>query len=373
RFLFKLSTDPLMHRLQAMDKELRRDMHKTKAFVRFRKVEEDDGDHYIAWHKPDHKILSLVASFFTTRFGVMKWTIMTPRETMNWDGEKLTFGSGVTKEDAPQEDQLEDLWRDYYRATFNPARIKIKSMKREMPVRHWATLPETSIIQDMLAEAPMRVQKMIETQEGNARSAEDFLPNDTCYISLKKASLGCQGCDLYKCATQTIFGEGPIDAPFMIIGEQPGNDEDLAGKVFVGPAGRILDKALNEAGFDRQQIYITNAVKHFKFRVEREKRMHRSPDAKDINACKPWLLAELELVKPKLVLCMGATAAKSLIGHGYTLKKEHGKWFDGPNDIKMTGTYHPSAVLRNQTNDHDNTIYETIVDDLKKMKQALTG
>lgn len=373
RFLFKLSTDPLMHRLEAMDKELRRDMHKTKAFVRFRKVEEDDGDHYIAWHKPDHKILSLVAPFFKNRFGVMNWTIMTPRETLHWDGKNLSFGQGVSKENAPQEDELENLWRDYYRATFNPARIKIKAMKREMSVRHWATLPETSIIQDMLAEAPMRVQKMIETQEGNAWSAADFLPDHITFPALKKASLGCQGCDLYKCATQTIFGEGPIDAPFMIIGEQPGNDEDLAGQVFIGPAGRILDKALEEVGLKRKEIYITNAVKHFKFRIEREKRMHRSPDAKEINACKPWLLAELDLVKPKLVLCMGATAAKSLIGHGYTLKKEHGKWFDGPNDIKLTGTYHPSAVLRNQAHDPDNQIYETIVEDLRKMKRALAN
>lgn len=371
RFLFKLSTDPLMHRLEQMDKQIRRDMHKTKAFVRFRKIDDDGEEHYVAWHKPDHKILSLVAPFFKTRFSVMKWTIMTPVETMIWDGEKISFAKGLPKSEVPQEDKLEDLWRDYYRATFNPARIKIKAMKREMPTRHWATLPETSIIADMLAEAPDRVQKMIDSQEGSNISAADFLPPELTYSALKKAASACEGCALAKCATQTVFGEGPVDARLMIVGEQPGNDEDLAGRVFVGPAGRILDKALEEAEMDRSQIYITNAVKHFKFRLEREKRMHRSPDAKEIIACKPWLVSEIELVKPKLILCMGATASRSLIGHGFTLKKEHGNWFDGPNEARLTSTYHPSAVLRNQAYDPDDQIYKTIVQDLKKVKRVL--
>ena len=371
RFLLKLSTDPLVHRLEAMDKEIRRDMHKTKAFVRFRRVDDEIGEHYIAWHKPDHKILSLVAPFFKTRFSVMRWTIMTPDQTMSWDGEAIHYGGGVSKEHAPQEDQLEDLWRDYYRATFNPARIKIKAMKREMPVRHWATLPETSIIADMLMEAPMRVKKMIETQEGNARSAADYLPEEITYSSLKKAADHCKGCDLYKCATQTVFGEGPVNARLMLIGEQPGNDEDLKGHVFVGPAGKILDKAMAEAGLNRDEVYITNAVKHFKFRLEKERRMHRSPDAREINACKPWLLSEMDVVKPDLILCMGATAAKSLIGHGFTLKKEHGKWIDGPNNARITSTYHPSAVLRSFGHGDDQRIYDTIVADLKKMKAEL--
>lgn len=371
KYLLQISTDPLVHRLEAMDKEIRRDAHKTKAFVRFRKVEDENGDIYIAWHKSDHKILKIVAPFFKTRFSSMQFIIMTPDESLIWNGEALSFDKGYPREAAPEEDELENLWRDYYRATFNPARIKIKAMKREMPTRHWTTLPETSIIADMLAEAPMRVEKMIKTTEGLNRSAADFLPEKLSYSALKTASQTCRGCELYKCATQTVFGEGPKSARLMIVGEQPGNDEDLAGHVFVGPAGRILDKAFDEAGMDRKEIYITNAVKHFKFRLEREKRMHRSPDAREVNACKPWLLAETELVKPEIILCMGATASKSLIGHGFTLKKEHGKWFEGPFGARITSTYHPSAVLRSYAHDPDNDIYETIVRDLKKVRRAI--
>lgn len=371
KHLLQIATDPLVHKLEAMDKQIRRDAHKAKAFVRFRKVEDETGETYIAWHKPDHKILPIVAPFFKTRFSSMRFIIMTPDQSLIWDGQALSFDKGYPRDAAPQDDELEDLWRDYYRATFNPARIKIKAMKREMPTRHWATLPEASIITDMLEEAPLRVEQMIKTTEGLNRSAADFLPEELSYSALKLASRACQGCDLYKCATQTVFGEGPISAKLMIVGEQPGNDEDLAGHAFVGPAGRILDRAFEEAGMDRNQIYITNAVKHFKFRLEREKRMHRSPDAREVNACKPWLLAETELVQPKIILCMGATASKSLIGHGFTLKKEHGKWFEGPFGARITSTYHPSAVLRNQAHDPDNDIYETIVRDLQIVKNAI--
>ncbi len=373
KHLLELGTDRLTRRLDLMDKDIRRDAHKTNAFVRFRKVEDETGEWYIAWHKPDHKILKIVAPFFKTRFEVMRFMILTPQESLIWDGSTLKFDKGVPRSEAPQDDELEDLWRTYYRATFNPARIKLKAMTKEMPRKHWSTLPETRIIAGMLAEAPERVEKMIKTQEGLDRSAADFLPATITYKNLVKASKTCEGCELYKCATQTVFGEGALDASLMIVGEQPGNDEDLQGHPFVGPAGRILAKAFDEAEISRDEIYLTNAVKHFKFRLERDKRMHKNPDTREITACKPWLLAEIDVIKPKVILCLGVTAAKSLISHGFTLKKDHGRVFEAPieNCIIMP-TFHPSAVLRAMQFDGSEEIYRTLVKDLRKAKkQAL--
>ncbi len=169
--LLQISTDPLMHELLLMEKSIRRDAHKTKAFARFRLVREEQGDHYIA-----------------RRFAAMMWTILTPDESLHWDGVQLIYGPGVEASQAPEKDDLEDLWRSYYRATFNPARIKIKAMKREMPVRHWQTLPETDIIADMLAEAPARIEAMIVHQEGSKTSAADFMPKTFDLRQLRKSA-----------------------------------------------------------------------------------------------------------------------------------------------------------------------------------------
>lgn len=167
KFLLSLKTDPLVHKMHIMEKQIRFDAHKTKAFVRFRKVVDEQGGCYIAWHNPDHEVLKLVAPFFGRRFADMRWTIFTSRESVSWDGEELSYGDGIPASMAPAPDKLEEMWRAYYRATFNPARIKIKAMKKEMPVRHWKTLPEAEIIAELLQEAPKRVEKMIESAKKN--------------------------------------------------------------------------------------------------------------------------------------------------------------------------------------------------------------
>lgn len=162
--LLHLATDLLVHRLKRMEQSVRRDAHKAKAFVRFRLLQENDEDHYIAWHQSDHLILGLVAPFFQRRFAVMKWSVLTPDESVTWNGEHMFYGDGVPAAQVKHGDDFEDIWRVYYRATFNPARIKIAMMKREMPVRYWATLPETDLIDSMLAEADTRVAAMIAQQ-----------------------------------------------------------------------------------------------------------------------------------------------------------------------------------------------------------------
>ncbi len=166
KHLLELVSDPLTRALQLMEKAVRRDVHKTKAFVRFRKIiDADEQEHFIAWYCPDHYSLPLSAPFFARRFAVMRWTILTPDESAHWDGEQLHYGPGATAADAPDGDALEHLWKEFYRAIFNPARIKLKAMKKEMPVRHWQTLPEAELIGAMLLEAPQRVERMLAQQE----------------------------------------------------------------------------------------------------------------------------------------------------------------------------------------------------------------
>lgn len=342
--LLQIATDPLIHALDMMQKQVRRDAHKAKAFVRFRLVQQQDGDHYVAWHQPDHRILPLVAPFFARRFSSMRWTILTPEQSVHWDGSALQWGAGVALSEAPQADTLEDLWRDYYRATFNPARIKIKMMKREMPVRYWKNLPETTIIHTMLAEAPERVGSMIRHQQAMQNSAADHVPATRDIAQLRTAARACQGCELYKQAHQVVFGEGPVDARIMLVGEQPGNEEDNQGRPFVGPAGALLDETLAMIGLQREDIYITNAVKHFRFLYRDSFRQHQTPSRYHVQACKPWLTAEIAAVKPTLIVCLGNTAARALISPNFVMKNGRGKAVgESPT---LFATYHPSALLR---------------------------
>ena len=178
-------------------------------------------------------------------------------------------------------------------------------------------------------------------------TAEPFLPERITLPALKKAVQNCRGCPLYKNATQAVFGEGPAPARVMFIGEQPGDQEDRTGKPFVGPAGKILDQALEEVGIDRSDVYVTNAVKHFKWEPRGTRRIHAKPNAREMAACKPWLSAELAVVKPKLVICLGATAAQDLFGPKFKITKERGKIMEDTGIAPfIMATVHPSSILR---------------------------
>jgi len=310
-----------------------------------------------------HLIVKLVAPFFVERFGVMRWSILTPDDSAHWDGQALHFGSGVPRESAPHADELEDLWRTYYGAVFNPARVNLKATRAEMPVRYWDTLPETRIIPSLLAEAPARVTGMMALQQ-QARSAKLFVPQRYTLPDLKAAAVRCTGCDLYRCATQTVFGHGPIDARIMLVGEQPGDQEDLTGKPFIGSAGEVLTRALAEVGLNREQLYLTNAVKHFKFILEGKRRKHQAPRYSEVVACRPWLEAELATIRPAIVVCLGATAAKSLLGAQFQLLKHRSTFFRTPWASKVTATLHPSAVLRVPDKQAKTNLYGMLVQDL---------
>ncbi len=189
---------------------------------------------------------------------------------------------------------------------------------------------------------------------GASGSAADFLPADHDLPSLRQAVQHCRGCDLYKQATQAVFGQGPSSCPLMLVGEVPGDREDQAREPFVGPAGRLLDKALAEVGIDRQRAYVTNAVKHFKWQTVGRRRIHRKPTLTEIRACRPWLDAEIQAVAPALIVCLGATAGQALLGRGFRVTRQRGAVLDRPNLPPTMATVHPSSLLRLfEPYDHD--------------------
>jgi uracil-DNA glycosylase family protein len=204
-----------------------------------------------------------------------------------------------------------------------------------------------------------------------ARSARSFLPAQLSMAQLRESAAGCTGCDLYKCATQTVFGEGAGRASIMLVGEQPGDQEDLAGRPFVGPAGKILDKALAEAGIVRRDLYVTNAVKHFKWEPQGKRRKHKKPTATEIAACRPWLEAEIEVVKPRVIVCLGVTAAQAVFGKAVRLNEMRGRpWSTSIAPIVFV-TVHPSAVLRHPDAVERDREYRGFVEDLRSIRLHL--
>jgi DNA polymerase len=202
-------------------------------------------------------------------------------------------------------------------------------------------------------------------------SAADFLPKKLTLESLRAAARLCRGCDLYKNATQTVFGEGPKDATVMLIGEQPGDMEDRQGRPFVGPAGRLLDKALVEARIPRDEVYVTNAVKHFKWIQRGKRRLHQKPSIRQVMACKPWLEAEIELVRPKVVVCMGATAALSIVGRPVRITAERGKFLDADSGPAVFVTIHPSSIYRLREKAEQEKEFGRFVAELKLVERRL--
>jgi len=202
-------------------------------------------------------------------------------------------------------------------------------------------------------------------------SAADFMPEQLTLPSLKTAAADCKGCDLWKKGTQTVFGEGKRRATALFVGEQPGNEEDLTGKPFVGPAGRMFDSALEEAGINRQQTYVTNVVKHFKWEPRGKRRIHKKPNSQEINACRPWLEAEIAVVKPKVIVALGATAAQTLLGAQFRVTKNRGEFLESTLAPYIMATVHPSSILRAPDDETRRLEYRRFVDDLKKLARVL--
>ena len=206
---------------------------------------------------------------------------------------------------------------------------------------------------------------------GATGSAADFLPRERTVAALRQAAARCRGCHLWKHATQTVFGAGPCPAPVMLVGEQPGNDEDLAGAPFVGPAGRVLESALEAVGIHRDEVYITNVVKHFKWESKGKRRIHAKPSPLEIGACLPWLEAELDLVKPSALVCLGATAAQALLGPKFRVTRQRGEWLSARWARHVMATVHPSAILRAPDDDTRRAEMKRLVADLSRLRDVL--
>ena len=206
---------------------------------------------------------------------------------------------------------------------------------------------------------------------GETESAAAYVPDSPTLDRLRDASAGCRGCHLWERATQTVFGEGGKNATLMLVGEQPGDQEDLAGKPFVGPAGKLLDRALDDAAIDREAAYVTNVVKHFKWEPRGKRRIHAKPTWSEMVACRPWLDAEIALVEPRVLVCLGATAAQAVIGRDFRVSRQRGELVDSPLAPYVTATIHPSAILRQRDEESRRAEFDAFVDDLRKVAGLL--
>jgi probable DNA metabolism protein len=357
--LLSRASDPTIAKLENYAKAVRRDIHKTHAFVRFTERDEDDGPVHVAFFSPKHYTIRRAARFFVNRFAQMRWRIETPIGTAAWDTKRLTFSDGIAAprhQEAPPDD---DLWQTYYRTTFNPARLRIQAMRSEMPKYYWRHMPEATQIKNMIRKATAREQAMIaaapsevprfahaveQRLSANVSNGMKFAASTPLDVLHDEAD-ACTRCPLYADATQTVFGEGPADARLMLVGEQPGDQEDLAGRPFVGPAGQVLDQALKDAGIARADCYVTNAVKHFKYEPRGKRRIHKKPNAGEVTACRWWLEAEAKAVRPRLIVALGATAALSLFSKPVLVTKARGRFLESPLG-RVLVTVHPSYLLR---------------------------
>ncbi len=206
-----------------------------------------------------------------------------------------------------------------------------------------------------------------------ATTARDLIPPGASLEQLRSIAAGCQACDLYRNATQTVFGDGAVGAAVMLVGEQPGDREDLDGEPFVGPAGAVLDRGLKQAGIDREQAYVTNVVKHFKWRPAGKRRLHQKPNAEEIAACRPWLDTEIDLVRPSVVVCLGATAAQALLGSAFRVSRQRGQFVSWNREPRIMATVHPSSILRAPDEEARQREMEKFVADLSLVARSLDG
>ena len=365
-------------RLHAMAKAVRREEHDMHAYVRFRERAESDGaPRFVAWFEPTHEVLPQVARHFARRMGSTSWMIATPAASMLWDGTTLHAGPALLRGVADIDDAGEALWLTYYRSIFNPARVNADLLHSHIPARFWKNLPEGAIVPAMVSGAANGERRTGQTASVGQRGGAAMIP-----ITAERAQPArelpttldqCRRCELWKSATQAVPGTGPEQARIMLVGEQPGDQEDLAGLPFVGPAGALLEQAMQEAGMARDSIYLTNAVKHFKWEPRGKRRLHKTPAQREILACHGWLDEEIRRVQPQVIVALGGTALKSLLQDGAasmtpllgTPIEHEGRW--------LVTVYHPSYVLRAPDAASRRQAYKVIVDGLRRAQELLKG
>jgi DNA polymerase len=365
RALLQNDADIDVRTARTWSKAVSQDVHKMHAFVRFHETPSDDGPLcYVAWFEPSHEILRYAAPFFEKRFGNMRWMIATPDGAAVWNGSETEFVDSPRRSSLPREDATHELWRTYYRNMCNVARINPRLMQREMPQRYWRHLPEVTEIHAILQDNPRLLHETMQADASEdlrlpravARTLDQIAPSAGSLVT-------CRRCNLWQRATQAVPGEGPRDARVMLVGEQPGDAEDVRGRPFVGPAGQVLDEALQKTNIARGGLYVTNAVKHFKWEPRGKRRLHMKPHQQEILACGWWLDREISEVSPQVIVALGATAIRAVTGMSLTIEEARRTQLRSTSGALVIGTYHPSAILR-ATDDRKGALFEALTEDL---------
>jgi uracil-DNA glycosylase len=344
--LLMVTEDPDVAEVSAMADAVDRDINRMQENLRFREFGREQNAHFIAAFKPEHHIVESAAPFFASRYADMPWSILTPDACAHWDGHAVTITPGISE--MPDANRLEETWQTYCADIFNPARVKTQTART-----YSGNQPHAPAIEPQ--EPPM-IRKTVAAKS---------------IATLRAEAASCRACPLWKDATQTVFGEGPAHARLMLVGEQPGDKEDLAGHPFVGPAGNMLDRALAEAGIDREKVYVTNAVKHFKFWARGKIRLHQKPSTPEIKACRPWYERELAAIRPDLVVALGATAAHCVLGKITPINKNRGKLITLDHTTQALVTVHPSYLLRLPDEEAKAREYARFVADLRLAAKLL--
>jgi uracil-DNA glycosylase len=362
-------------RLHRMAKAVRRAHHDMIAYVRFRQRDAASGaPEFVAWYEPDHDVLASGAEHFAQRMGRATWLITTPHGAAMWDGARLQIERRLAlaaDHQTDPSDAAEALWLTYYTSTFNPARLNEQALAQHMPVRFWKGLPEGALIPQLVSHARSGARRVAQASGVGALAgrsidieAQQAQPEREAPSSLD----ACRRCELWRAATQAVAGEGPREARIMLIGEQPGDQEDLQGRPFVGPAGQLLESAMQRAGLPRAEVYLTNAVKHFKWEPRGKRRLHKTAAQKEVDACSFWLEREFADVSAGVVVMLGATALGALLGKQARLQAHLGRVFAYRGKWAIA-TYHPSFALRQQEPDARERAVDEIVKALDLARQ----
>jgi uracil-DNA glycosylase len=341
--------DPELTRVRHLALAVRAEAHRMRTHLRFLRQAEDRVPFYLGWYVPAHYVLEANAQLIARRFPERRFVILTPDGSAHWDGRLLRFGPGLDAAVVPDDASLAAQWWDFRADILAASRVGT-------PLPEAEELDEDPRPPDRPPLAPVVLP----------------LVRDPLLMEAASEALVCRRCPLGEPATQTVFGEGPRDAALLFIGEQPGDQEDVIGRPFVGPAGQLLDRALEEAGIDRRRIYITNAVKHFKFVPRGKRRIHQPPEAPEILACKLWLDAERVRLQPRLTVLMGATAARSVLARPVTIGRERGRPFALADGGRAFITVHPSYLLRVPDEESKAREYERFVNELREVARLVT-